>query len=1303
MSPPPDAVAERIYLVFNNVSMQNLEQKALETRVLLEAPFLPWLGNYLVAKRISTQPNFHTLYMAFLLKLESPELLNAVLISVFHNVSKLLDSPKITTSTSERSLLKNLGSWLGQMTLARNKPILQRRLDVKELLCQGFETGRLIAVTPFVAKIMEGGKESRVFRPPNPWIMGLMGALRELYDLDDLKMNIKFEIEVLCKNLGLKIDDVPPQRVLCHRLQPRKDKTPDFNVRPSANVPLEPSATAEKDALLAEPPSGRAALHGGGAAASAAAAAASGPAPKTEAPLEQTVIPNLAAYVTVNASLAVFASGPASLKAVVPLAVDRAIREIIQPVVERSVTIACINTKELVVKDFAMEGSVEKMRKATQLMVANLAGSLAAGTCKEPLRASMVNNLRTLLMNAAPGLDAAEVERAAQTCSTDNVDLGCMLIEKAATEGAQRDIDEQLAAPFAARRKAAAQGQPFVDEAYAGKRYPAALPEMLRPTRAGLGPAQLLVYEAFAKQAPKPPPAAEGGPVSFIDSQQAMFEYGRLVTALEAAIGGLAKQAPGRALSLAMLGPEHEIAMLVRQTLDVTQKIAPADREAGAFQFARSVFVKKIVEPVNCEGDNPVAAEELLKLECYVGILGSLREECKKLSKELLGWIGYLPVPEEPDARTQAHRIILMLLVRFKLCRMPDLDVHIAVKMNGGTNLPWVDFAMVFAKHCILERVGQWGDFGNVFDGLGKAAHQRPGLARKISKFMEDLRSASPAQGQLPSAAAGGAAGAEGAPKRAPEAAGARDQVMYLLERWIRVWNESGGSEQKCVGYITLLHQQNVLKSEEMTEVFLRIATELCVEACVKTAAPAPAAEGVAAGEAGTQFVYKVLDAYSSMLVLLVKYASADPQSVTSRVQLLSRILSTVDRVLLADAAESGVAGRRAFDQRPYLRIFTNLLRDLNTSDPVVEQNNLQVLGAFAAAFNALQPSVVPAFAFAWLELVSHRSFMPALLLAKPAQKGWMLMHRLLIALFAFMEPFLRRSTLPVAVAKLYKGTLRVLLVLLHDFPEFLADYHFSFCDVIPPSCIQLRNLFLSAFPRAMRLPDPFTQNLKVDMLPEISQPPRILSNVMASLAANGLRQKLDAFLETAQPKTFLEWLPDRLRAAPADAAASGCAYNVPAINSLVVYVGAQGIAHLQNKALTHSPVMAIFQCLMASFDAEGRYLLLNAIANQLRYPNNHTHYFSCVLLYLFSESADDVVKEQITRVLLERLIVHRPHPWGLLITFIELIKNPRYDFWSHKFTRCAPEIEKVFESVSAPPPLPCAPAPHSTGLRRRA
>ena len=57
--------------------------------------------------------------------------------------------------------------------------------------------------------------------------------------------------------------------------------------------------------------------------------------------------------------------------------------------------------------------------------------------------------------------------------------------------------------------------------------------------------------------------------------------------------------------------------------------------------------------------------------------------------------------------------------------------------------------------------------------------------------------------------------------------------------------------------------------------------------------------------------------------------------------------------------------------------------------------------------------------------------------------------------------------------------------------------------------------LFLSAFPRSMRLPDPFTPNLKVDLLPEISQPPRILSSYSTTLppgpAADGSSRPLSS------------------------------------------------------------------------------------------------------------------------------------------------------------------------------------------------
>ena len=48
-------------------------------------------------------------------------------------------------------------------------------------------------------------------------------------------------------------------------------------------------------------------------------------------------------------------SGAVLTAQVVPVGVDRAICEIITPVVERSVTIACMTTNELILKDFAFE------------------------------------------------------------------------------------------------------------------------------------------------------------------------------------------------------------------------------------------------------------------------------------------------------------------------------------------------------------------------------------------------------------------------------------------------------------------------------------------------------------------------------------------------------------------------------------------------------------------------------------------------------------------------------------------------------------------------------------------------------------------------------------------------------------------------------------------------------------------------------------------------------------------------------------------------------------------------------------
>ncbi len=163
-----------------------------------------------------------------------------------------------------------------------------------------------------------------------------------------------------------------------------------------------------------------------------------------------------------------------------------------------------------------------------------------------------------------------------------------------------------------------------------------------------------------------------------------------------------------------------------------------------------------------------------------------------------------------------------------------------------------------------------------------------------------------------------------------------------------------------------------------------------------------------------------------------------------------------------------------------------------------------------------MQPSRVPGFAFAWLELVSHRHFLPALL-SVAGQRGWPLVHRLVVDLLRFLYPYARRAELNEGLRLLNKGILRVMLVLLHDFPEFLADYAWTFLEVIPLSCLQLRNIVLLAAPSALRALDPLDRSVPLQDLPEVLLAPRLLGAPGDALPP-ALRAEVDKYLRTRPP-----------------------------------------------------------------------------------------------------------------------------------------------------------------------------------------
>uniref|UniRef100_A0A7N0SZB9 CCR4-NOT transcription complex subunit 1-like n=1 Tax=Kalanchoe fedtschenkoi TaxID=63787 RepID=A0A7N0SZB9_KALFE len=1360
---PSSEIQDKIMFTFNNISIANFDSKAKEFAEILKEQHYPWFSQYLVMKRASIEPNYHELYLKFLDKVNLKPLNNEILQATYENCRVLLGSDLIKSSSEERSLLKNLGSWLGKFTIGKNQVLLAREIDPKSLIIEAYEKGLMIAVIPFTSKILEACLNSIAYQPLNPWTAGILGLLSEIYGMPNLKMNLKFDIEVLFKNLGVK--DIPPTSLLKDRVRV-VEGNPDFSNKEIVTSQPPPVVTESKSTIVS-------ALN------------------QIELPLEMsspnlsgghahmlsklsTPIPNIGTHVVINPKLAALGLH-LHFQRVVTIAMDRAIKESVGNIVQRSVAIATQTSKELVLKDYAMDSDESCIYNAAQLLVANLAGSLAHVTCKEPLRVSISSQLRNSLQSL--NITSELLEQAVLLVTNDNLDLGCAIIEQAATNKAIQNIDGEIGRQLSLRRKhRESVASAMFESSIFAQRSVGAIPASKRPKSASVSISQQRVYEDFVRlpwqnqsgtvgtqvdtsavrgtvsnayglalgqlnQGAVSSSFEIGGsqPINFapVESDSSSFHLPNCSAAHGGASHGFSHSPDiDNAAVYSATAPDLQEAEPSITTKDFGSSTPPLPSvsvpECSGSSIAEpllhtrdaldkyqllllklEMFVKNDAKEADIQGVIAEVPEILLRcisrdeaalamaqkafkgmyenvlsslsISSHLAILAAICDVCKLVVKELTSWVIY------SDEDRKFNKDIIVGLMRLELLNLAEYNLHMAKLIDGGRNKPATEFSIALLQALLFEESGVTSELPNLVDALAKIA-TRPGSPVSLQKLMEIVKNPSSISAAKENKAKQSkddkttVASREEYPNAEPseqEPEGFHEQVSALFVEWWRICELPGTNDMACSRYVLQLQQNGLLEGDDVSDRFFRILIEISVSHCVSS-------EGIMSGSAlSTQksqpISFFAIDIYAKLVSSVLQYCVAEQGS--SKLFLLSKVLAVTVRCIHEDANEK----KTLFNPRPYFRLFINWLRDLCPPDLVLNGENFQTLTAFANAFHGLQPLKIPSFSFAWLDLVSHRTFMPKLLTGS-LQNGWPYMQRFLVELFQYLEPFLRNAAHGEPIQLVYKGTLRVLLVLLHDFPEFLCDYHFTFCDVIPPSCIQMRNIILSAFPRNMRLPDPSTPNLKIDLLPEISQSPRVLSEVDAALKSKQMKSEIDEYAK-AWPKgtSFLTDLKQRLLLPPNEADRAGTKYNVPLMNSLVLYVGMQATQQLQAKS-PHTQAMSvylagaaldIFQNLIVNLDTEGRYIFLNAIANQLRYPNNHTHYFSFILLHLFTDSHQEIIQEQITRVLLERLIANRPHPWGLLITILELIKNPRYNFWNQSFIRCAPEIEKLFGSVS--------------------
>lgn len=826
---PEDNVKDEIHFIVNNVSQSNLEVKCEELKGLLRDEYLEYFAHYLVVRRVSTEDNFHQLYMALLDTLNIAVLKELVLKMTYMSIKTLLESKRIRTERSERIILKNFGTWLGILTLARNKTIFHKDLSLKQVIIDAYKRGTLFAAVPFVSKVLMNCKDSKIYVLPNPWLESNLAMLVEVFNIPNIILNIKFEVELLLKHLGIDAADIKPSNILT-------------NAKPYYGPNMMDFVKTEFDA-----------------------------------------------------------------KACVYKAMTKTLDDLMETVVQHVVDIVSSATIELVQKDFSTEQDIGHLESAANYLVQTLAGPLGQVHIKKYTGPTLLNNLIEVFAPHQHQFSRAML----QNIANERVERVAEALTKLILDKSKAKVDVLLKHAYELREKyqEKGKGQPFIDQRFISDHFNN-IPDSLKPQLGGLSEKQLAVY----------------GLTSEVHITQALFNE----------------------------------------------------------------------------------------------------------------WAS--------------------------ISRRPEPKLHV-------------------------------------------------------------------------------------------------------------------------------------------------------------------------------NFVNNIAQCFTQ------------------------------------DYYRSGAS----FNQKPYFILFTNSLMHFNDAKngwypPAVVFKVM--LDLFAKIFLALQPKNYPLFAFPWLDLISHRYFVPHLLKDREGRNA---LCALFVALFEFMEPFLKKGKLTAPIRALYGGTLRILTLILHDTPDFLAEYYFSFCDVIPSTCVQMRNIILSAFPKSMVLPDPHSTTLKIDALPESQLKPVIESKYTAAIEKT-LLPELHAALDNANAfGLFLRNLPQLLRLYdPQEVELKGTVYDLKALNAFVLYLGEATLS----KVIPSKQTKEILFFLAYNLENEGRYYFFSSIANQLRYPNTHTIFFSSAILYLFDEARMDIIQEQITRVLVERVQPHRPIPWGLLVTYIELIRSPKHDFWNRSFCS-SPEIKNHLMEVA--------------------
>ncbi|KAK2591660.1 CCR4-NOT core subunit cdc39 [Conoideocrella luteorostrata] len=1254
----------KIQFVLNNITEGTIQSMRNELRDTLERKHQQWFASHLVEERAKMQPNYHHVYLELVTLLQDKSLWNEVLRETYISVARMLNSEATMQNSTERTHLKNLGGWLGLLTLARDRPIKHKNIAFKQLLIEAHDTKRLIVVIPFVCKVLTQGATSAVFRPPNPWLMDIIHLLIELYHHAELKLNLKFEIEVLCKGLNLDHKSIEPSGEILNR--PVIEETADL------------LAPEQMEAFESMALNGMGSTVGAGISAQAVAA----------------TIPDLGPLITIPPTNEMVVS-TTRLHDIVRNALTRALQDIIQPVVDRSVTIAAISTAQMIRKDFVTEPDENRVRTCAVNMVKATAGSLALVTSKEPLRANLTNYMRNFSNDLPSG--SGLPEGTIIMCVNSNLDLACNIIEKQAEERAVPEIEDLIEPELEARRRHRLQqpNEPFCPIANIN-RWSTAIPNpyKLSPTIHGLNQEQMAIYEDFARQPRTAPTTTPSHAASASDATRSLAN--EVLQEPYSTIPNI--PTPAETPSIQHLGtqmqpyaPVHSaaanalpsgrnagfqmdvrgLAERVNKLLQELLRVAGEAREDHFLDLPRPHPVLDVVDALvqliiktsqNSEEFAIYAAEQIsalifqqvednLTLESLVHVLETLR----KISGHALNNRVRALFSQQPGSNFLSLHL-LAALIRTDLLDWRNIDLAMAKALEAHK-----DGSLEFLEHMLdlallnSRPIALYADFIRTLEmawaWISEESNNAAGQRLKTKLLGSGL--SQPARGSTDA--------------ESQEAMFRQDQMEYVFEEWVHLCTNQNATEKASVLFIQQLQTRQVIRNRDDFFIFLRIAIDSSVDRFEQL---------VLSGS--TPDAYVMIDAVSKLISVFMNV-----QDEVSRASFLDSVLVLVTLIINHHHVKRG----ENWSQRVFIRLISMLIHEvyLNSGDASEEEQRNMML-KIASRLHGLGPQYLPGFAFGWLSLIQHRAFLP-IVLQMPDNVGWDPYIKLLVQLLDFLSEQLKALEILPVTREFYRATYKLLVALQHDFPDFTAGNQLKLCSSILPHCTQLLHVVLSANPQQgyTKLPDG-KEDVKIY--------PGMIEEAKGILRDGGLLALVERTLQSGPSEDTVAQIAHAMT--QSESRETGYGHTAMAANPCVIGAVATYISNHAAERLTQSsssinvtgnePEVLTLSLLIHELAPEARYYLIVSIANQLRFPSSLTEFCGQLLLHVFGRDLNDPeesdIRQEITRVFLERLLGFWPQPWGLMLTVLELVKNEKYMFFKLPFVKSTPEVAERFGAV---------------------